>query len=180
MPDIDDAAIALSEKPAREARRIRLVRSAAIVLALSAWLGACAPSEPAAPAPLTSPSPPITVTPLPGPNPPVAANPSTGPIALAPSMTGAPATAPPPKPTPPATAEPPAPTAVASPAPAPPPASAQPVASPPPPVSTQPAGDSTAAAAIGPCPSGTIAVWSEPDLAGTPVAICRRLRPPPR
>ncbi len=96
-----------------------------------------------------------------------------GPIALAPSMTGVPAPSPAPaRPLPPPPARS---IAVATPAPPPRPAAAVEIPTPPP----------TPFAAVGiptvapfPCPPGAIAMWSEPDVAGTPVPICRRLSPP--
>ena len=85
-------------------------------------------------------------------SPSIAPEPIPGPIALAPSMTG---TAPPARPSVPA------PVRHLTPPPVPPTAVAIPVA------------------ALAPCPPGSIAMWSEPDVTGTPVPICRRL-PPPR
>jgi 2-oxoglutarate dehydrogenase E2 component (dihydrolipoamide succinyltransferase) len=144
MPEIEDAAIALWETPGQRAWRHRAVRSAAIVIVVPLWLGACAPItvEPST-GPIASPASPIT------------AEPSAGPIALAPSMTGAPAPAPAPLPEP-------AP-AVAAPEPLPPPA----------PAPAEAAAVETPAAPS-PCPPGQIAVISKPDMAGTPVVLCRR------
>ncbi len=175
MPTIDDGAISLREKPGRDLWPIRVVRSTAIIIAIPLWLGACSLPQRSEPAPIASPTPPVALKPTPGP------------IALVPSMTGTPLP-------PPAPARPPAPpprpaTAVATApplAPPPAPAAAPPVAPPPPLASTQPAAppaapataDAIAAPPSIPCPPGTMAMWSEPDLAGTPVAICRRLAPP--
>jgi 2-oxoglutarate dehydrogenase E2 component (dihydrolipoamide succinyltransferase) len=161
MPEIEDAAFALWETPGQRAWRHRAARSAAIVIVVPLWLGACAPADHSAPAPLASPGAPITVEPSTGPiaspGSPSTAEPSTGPIALAPTMTGAPAPEPAPLPEPaPAAPEP-------LPPPAPAPAEAAAVETP---------------AAPSPCPPGQIAVISKPDMAGTPVVLCRRPYPP--
>lgn len=107
-------------------------------LSLAPWLGACSPiKEPAADA-ARIPDSPITAETL------------AGPVALAPSLTGAPAT--------PALPE-------ASPA--------KPAAPP----AEPPASTAMSAAAPARCPPGSIAMWSQPDAAGTAVSICRRLNP---
>jgi len=179
MPDIDDGATPRTEKPGGEVWRA--VRLAAIVIAIAPWLGACSPGRPPAPAPAPGAvsRPAIAVQSLPpaAPGPSINEKPLAGPIALAPSMTGAPpaASAPPalrPEPpavsaTPAAPAPPtPAPAPVAMPAPPPAPAVGMPA---PAPIAATPQPSAIS------CPPGATAVWSEPDLAGTPVAICRRL-----
>ena len=91
-----------------------------------------------------------------GTNPPsVEPTPAPGPIALAPSITGAAAPVPAPVPVPP---------------PLPPP-----LPLPPPPVPAAAVEIPTFAPAS--CPPGAIAMWSAPDSAGAPVAICRPFHP---
>jgi len=173
MPEAGNRAIALRQKPRGDAWGRRGVRSwafspracpvGAIITVIPLWLGACSPSEPAAQAPPASLGSSITVQPL------------TGPIALAPSVTGAPAPA----------AATPEPSPMPAPPPAPPPAPAPAVAMPAPPPAPAPVAEASPPPAPAPvaatpppaifCPPGATAVWSEPDLAGTPVAICRRL-----
>ncbi len=64
MSDIDDGAISLTEQRRRAARRICVVRSAAIIIAVAPWLGVCGP-RPSAPAPVATAEPPVTVQSLP-------------------------------------------------------------------------------------------------------------------
>jgi pyruvate dehydrogenase E2 component (dihydrolipoamide acetyltransferase) len=117
-------------------------------------------------------------------NQPPAVEPARGPIVLAPGMTGAPPAAPSPVPA--------RPVAASRPVPAPPlPAAAVEMSAPPPasaptPERAMPVAVPMSSAAVEiptfapvSCPPGAIAMWSEPDVTGTPVAICRRL-PPPR
>ena len=127
---------------------------AAIMLALLFGLAACAPIKQGEPPKTTaSPNPPVTTERL-------------APVALAPGMTGGPAASPS------ATrsaspvaaaapASPPAIPAVATPAAATPAVAAAPPAPPPPPGVS--------------CPLGTIGMWSQPDIIGQPVYICRQL-----
>jgi hypothetical protein len=179
MPEIEDAAIAPRENPGHRAWHHRTARSwafspracpvGAIVVAVPLWLGACAPADRSAPTPFAGSSAPITVEPSTGPiaspGAPIIAEPSAGPIALAPSMTSAPAPAPvlapPPEPAP----------AVAAPEPLPAVAAAEP-----PPAPAAAAAAETPVAPS-PCPPGQIAVISKPDMAGTPVVLCRQHYP---
>jgi hypothetical protein len=149
---------------------------AAIIVGIPAWLlGACGLMQ-ELPAPEAAGIDARMVEPSPGPI-------ASGPIVLAPSMTGAPVP-PTTPPSPPATpvvavaptpplsrplpppiipvAAPPAPPALAIPVAMPAPAPAAPV-------------DIPTFAPVS-CPPGAIAMWSEPDAAGTPVPICRPIR----
>ncbi|HEX3952414.1 MAG TPA: hypothetical protein VHW90_02495 [Stellaceae bacterium] len=122
----------------------RIDGSAAIVLAglFSLWLSGCSLLT-EAPATATDSNAPITAEAVPAPEP------ASGPVALAPEMTGPPATSRP------------AATAAAMPQ------------APAPTVSVAAA----AAPAPRPCPSGTIGMWSEPDLAGAAVFVCHQIPP---
>jgi hypothetical protein len=165
MHDIDDGTISARKKSGNDASRPHL-RSAAIVVALTALLAACSLVQPKPTEAAAEASPPVVTEPL-------------GPIALAPSLTGVPT--PPPAPVRPEAARI---TAVPLAPPAPPPPEAPPIAAvpPPPPTPAEPAAPPPAPAAAIPatvpiiCPPGSIAMWSEPDLAGTAVPICRRLK----
>ena len=126
---------------------------AAIILALLFGLAASAPIKPGEPPKTTaSPNPPVTTERL-------------APVALAPGMTGGPAASP----SATRSASP-----VAAAAPASPPAAIPPAATPAvaaaPPAPPPPPGVS--------CPLGTIGMWSQPDIIGKPVYICRQLNPP--
>lgn len=166
MRRIGDQATRSCDRPGRDRQ------SAAILLALLFGLAACAPIKEGAPAKTTA-----------GPNPPVTTE-KLAPVALAPGMTGGPA-APPsakPSPSPAATAAPPAEPAAP---PAATPAAATPAA--PTPAAATPPAATPAVAAAPPapppppgvsCPLGTIGMWSQPDIIGTPVYICRQLNPP--
>ncbi|HEV8679481.1 MAG TPA: hypothetical protein VGQ90_08915 [Stellaceae bacterium] len=162
--------------------------SALILTALSLLIGACAPINESAPPGAA--------------NSPIAAEPLPGPIALAPSITGAPAASSTPRRSAPAVAtQTPSPEpieAAATPALPPTPTAtvAAPAASPKPvPAVATPATPATAVAAPAPtasvedsvpiptgplpqCPPGTIAMWSKPDIIGTRVGICHTPRPP--
>jgi len=148
MRRIGDQATRYRDGPGRDRQ------PAAIILALLFGLAACAPIKPGEPPKTTaSPNPPVTTERL-------------APVALAPGMTGGPAASPS------ATrsaspvaaaapASPPAIPAVATPAAATPAVAAAPPAPPPPPGVS--------------CPLGTIGMWSQPDIIGQPVYICRQL-----
>ena len=137
------------------------------------WLGACMPAEPPGSGEETAAAAPAVPVESAGP---------VGPVALAPSMTGMSAapTEPPVRSTaaaPPPPAPEPAPVAVAPPPPPPPPA-------PPAPEPTVVVAAAPADAATAPpapsivCPPDSVAMWSKPDLAGVPAAICHQLGPP--
>jgi hypothetical protein len=152
---------------------------AAIIVGIPAWLlGACGLMQ-EWPPPEAAGINARMVEPSPGPI-------ASGPIVLAPSMTGAPVppTTPPSPPATPVVAVAPTPP-LSRPLPPPiipvaappaPPAPAIPVAMPAP--SPPPAIVDIPTFAPDPCPPGAIAVWSEPDAAGVPALICRRLGPP--
>jgi hypothetical protein len=184
MPTINDRPLPQSARPGCDPWRAAVVRSAAIAIAMSLGIAACAPIKNSAPQAGAGASPPIKVEPLPGP------------ISLAPRITGAPASSAAPSHRP---ASPPTPaTAVAAPASQSVPAAA--VATPAAPPKRTPAAAPTPKSAptvatptpidspadVGPiptgqlpsCPPGTIAMWSEPDVIGTRVGICHALQPP--
>ncbi|HVB14993.1 MAG TPA: hypothetical protein VNF04_00510 [Stellaceae bacterium] len=169
MRRIGDQATRYRDGPGRDRQ------PAAIMLALLFGLAACAPIKPGEPPKTTaSPNPPVTTERL-------------APVALAPGMTGGPAASPSAKP---AATPSVSPVAAAAP-PAEPPAPASPPATPPaatPPAAIPPAATRAAAtpavAAAPPapppppgvsCPLGTIGMWSQPDIIGKPVYICRQL-----
>jgi hypothetical protein len=164
MATIDDGPLSQGGKPGRAPRQVRVVRPVAVtraviravIVAIPVWLGACA---------LMEDWPPPTAA---GINPP-AVEPAPGPIALAPSMTGGPAAVPSPVAAP---ARPLAPSRPLPPLPAPAAAVAMPA---PPPAPSAAVVIPTFAPIL--CPPGAIAMWSEPDAAGTPVPICRRFHP---
>jgi hypothetical protein len=163
MPAIDDRRIVLRGNSSCDAWPNRVVRSLAMISAIPLWLGACSSIGGSTPQAAATP---ITV------------ERSLGPILLAPSMTGlppvavplapplkpAPGLATPAQPAPPAPAAPPAGPAVTHAAPSPPPGLTTSVEIP------------TFAPVL--CPPGTIAMWGESDMSGTPVAVCRRVGPP--
>src|SRR6266851_2771704 len=146
MRNIDDGAISGRKQPDRDASRRHLLRSAAIVVALTAVLAACSLVQPKPPEAAGEASPAVVTEPL-------------GPIALAPSLTGVPT--PPAAPVQPAapriTAVP-----IAPPAPPAPPPEAPPIAAmpPPPPTPTPPV------AAVPPPPPTPV----EPPAPAPPVA----------
>ncbi|HEV2335413.1 MAG TPA: hypothetical protein VGS13_07945 [Stellaceae bacterium] len=149
MPDVE--AVALRQNARRGAWRRRMVRSWAFS-PRACPVGAIAIAVLVwftACAPAEEPGATPAPAPLAGPRPATIVEPSAGPIPLAPSMTGTVAPALPP---------------AQSPAPPPEPAPAIAMPEPPPP-------------APSPCPPGQIATWSKPDMAGTPVVLCRPLNP---
>ncbi len=165
MPDIDDSTIVRRGKRGCGGRRIGAALSAAIIVVIPPWLGACSPIE--YPAPPTV----AEISEL------TTAEPPPGPIALAPAFTGTPApmlvqrskpapavATPAPPPVMPVEA-----VALAAPPPAPIPAVA--MAAPPPALV---AAVESVPAAPSPCPPGMTAVMSKPDMAGIPVLLCRR------
>src|SRR5437762_10900895 len=79
MPVIDDSTIVRRGKRGCWGRRIGVAWSAAIIVAMPLWLGACSPIEHPAPPAIADISAPTIVEPPPGP------------IALAPAFTGTPA-----------------------------------------------------------------------------------------
>jgi hypothetical protein len=198
MPTIDDRSFMAQ----RENRRCSVAGMgdaartviAAVIVAVPLWAGASALNQEAGAG--TSNQPPAA-EPARGPivlapsmtgastsNQPPAVEPARGPIVLAPSINGAPPAAP--------SAVPARPVAASRPVLAPPlPAAAVKIPAPPPASAPTPEGamhvalpmpsaaDEIPTFAPVSCPPGAIAMWSEPDLTGTPAAICRRL-PPPR
>ena len=162
--------------PAGSRGRWRAAVIAAIIVGIPAWLGACGLMQ-EWPPPETAGINARMVEPSPGATAP-------GPIVLAPSITGAPAS-PPAPPSPPATPVAAAPTPPLS-RPLPPPA--MPVAVPPAPPEPAIPVAARAPAPAAPvdiptfapasCPPGAIAMLSEPDAAGVPALICRRVGRP--
>lgn len=147
--------------------------AAASIIATSVWLGACGMMQDWPPPDATGTQRPAVEAARHAPGAiapgPIAPGPiAPGPIVLAPGMTGVPpptpahamAAAPAPASAPPSRTVPPAPAPLAA------PAAAMPAAA---------VDIPTVAPAI--CPPGTVAMWSQPDAAGAPVAICRRLGP---
>lgn len=159
MPTIADRALSRGGKSGR--RPAAMIAPAIIAIPVwlgPVWLGACAPMQDWPP-PATAGTNPPTVEPAPCPitSAPIGPGPITSaPIVLAPSMTGA-------------AAPPPAPTHTAAPVPPP----SRPA---PPPAMPAAAVDIPTFAPVS-CPPGAVAMWSGPDAAGVPVAICRRLQP---
>src|SRR5579862_520064 len=161
MPSIADNAISYCAARVRLRRR-RSALPAVMIIAGLCGLAACAPlQQGTAPPPANAAAKaPIKTEKLPAP------------VALAPSLTGDP---PPSAPARPAAPPPPAATAVPPPhppaaAPAPPPAPTPVAAAATVPVRPPPPGVT--------CPLGTLGMWGEPDVTGTPVYICRQLSPP--
>ena len=157
MPSIADNAISYCAARVGPRRRRSALPAVMIIVGLCG-VAACAPlPQGAAAAPASAAA-----------NAPIKTEKLPAPVALAPNLTG---NAPPPAPARPAAPPPPAATAVPPPrppaaAPAPTPvaaAAAAPVRPPPPGVT---------------CPLGTLGMWGEPDVTGTPVYICRQLSPP--
>jgi hypothetical protein len=170
MPIIDDTTSLHRGMRCAVPQRLEAIRSAAIILAIPLWLGACSPLTDETTVSTTDIAPGASAEPAQGP---------PGPVVLAPGLTGE-RLLPPAAPTR-ATAPPPAPVTAAAPPPPPPPAPVAAEAAAPPTPAAAPA--PIAAAAAPPavpisCPPGSIAMWSQPDVVGAAVPICHRLNPP--